>query len=757
MRTVRTTTFVVRQPVDYARLEEHFKLVRYELPERLRWSKNNNDYGQMHNSLRDQIDFPYKTYKYDRLDGKPKWVVYVLYPHEATIQPITISFLSAAPLPFRQVSFADPELHILLKLLQIAYFRGEQAGRFIGQDVCYIYAKQKREHRFYICLRVDLQGDIRNQEGAATQEFKVIGRACPFKRVEKPNQTSRAYFGRRVKGGKAYFVHFKAGEVSKAVQAKEPVYEIRTSEGRRTTLNYHDQQHLDESVGKLLYDFIGNFTGYLANFGIIGQQKERTFQRFEAPKNQAKLPLEALNPIYVYDNRLQRDEPLQAYCEVFESVLPELQFLPIEDLTEVHNGAVLVVQDCSKEDFEEEGALQDWADPYLDLYQRYSSIPKQSININTNESATKTATEYLDYPLPQADDKILQQKLTMALSQLYLKEVILRERSVEQRLPLAPQGFVFIRKGRYFSQVYETLLAFERDHLRFVDLRDEAGRVQRDEILAHLGIDWDTMYDRMLDKHRKKGEEEDARDLSRYDVIIGPKLFVELENLNERVLYEYDEITKRQRLLHEQFAIDDLKLAARYDEICLKSLLLLSDLQRGGLLDETHLPNNRKEQESLDFYRQLEKYDALLEEIQRTRRTISFDELTQGELMERIADIFDIQADEKGRYDRRRFKSFYQRREMFPSDKESDLHMYQGIWYDTDQAYMVGEPLSLNQSQPRAHLIRRFDVYVGAEQFDIRPLLAAMSVQFVRLNRYTVYPYPFHLLDLYVESGLRFR
>jgi hypothetical protein len=34
--------------------------------------------------------------------------------------------------------------------------------------------------------------------------------------------------------------------------------------------------------------------------------------------------------------------------------------------------------------------------------------------------------------------------------------------------------------------------------------------------------------------------------------------------------------------------------------------------------------------------------------------------------------------------------------------------------------------------------------------------LRMLSVQFVRLKQYTVYSYPFHLLDLYVENILLF-
>lgn len=63
----------------------------------------------------------------------------------------------------------------------------------------------------------------------------------------------------------------------------------------------------------------------------------------------------------------------------------------------------------------------------------------------------------------------------------------------------------------------------------------------------------------------------------------------------------------------------------------------------------------------------------------------------------------------------------------------------------------------MKYQQPRAHLIRRFDVYhQGEEQFDMQFFLRMLSVQFVRLKQYTVYPYPFHLLDLYVENILLF-
>lgn len=81
--------------------------------------------------------------------------------------------------------------------------------------------------------------------------------------------------------------------------------------------------------------------------------------------------------------------------------------------------------------------------------------------------------------------------------------------------------------------------------------------------------------------------------------------------------------------------------------------------------------------------------------------------------------------------------------------------MYEHIWYDNQHGYMVGAKDGIQRRRARAHIIRRFDVYQGQEHFDIEVFLRMMSVQFVRAKQYTV-PYPFHLIDLYVENVLRF-
>jgi hypothetical protein len=758
-QSVQTTTLQVTKPLDFHLLEANFKLIRYELPPSLLFRKNKNDYGQMHNCLRDRLNYTYRTFKFDRLDGNiPKWVVYVLYPREATPQAITIPFLTEKPLPQKVIHFDQLDFHVLLKLLQIDYFRRGQGNEcFVGQDDCYVYARKSLGA--LTCLRVNLQGNIRTLETERMQEFKVVGQAKPFRKVEdeKISFASHAYFGRIDNNGKVYFAHLKTPDL--ASFPKDSIYEIRPFKGRRTTLKYHDVEHLDESTGKILYDFIQGFSEYLATYDLTCVSKTRTFTKLEVPRDPLLLPIEMLQTIYIYDNRLQRTHPLEMYLDILAADQPTINFVPTDDLTQLERGAVLIIQDYNKDDFEEKGVFFGNIDPYQEIYRRHSFLPKQTININPHSSKDAALPEYLNYPAPK-DDKgffeLFRRKIDMTLYELYLKDVILNEQSL-QRLPFLPLNYAFIRKATYAGVSYETMLYFEDDTLRFINIDEPDGPDRRNDILQRFGIDWEDMYMKMLKKYRRIKEDE-IKALTHFDVIVGPNLFVELEDINERVLYPYDDIVLRKEALDTPYSIDDLLLTLHYDKLSEQNLSE-QELQETGLLKGERPPLGPREEASLQLYLQCEQYDALLEEIRRTHPMISYNVLTQGETMERIARIFNIAPDENGRYNRLNFIRYYQKLGMFRSPKGRDIEgmPYKGIWYDKEFCYLVGATTSMPQKQPRAHIIRQFDVYIGKEHFDPLPLLLAASVQFVRLKQYTVYPYPFHLINLYVENVLHFQ
>ncbi len=761
-RTTLTTTLVVSKPTDFRLLEAHYKLIRYELPKdfRSKVKRASYLYGQMHNCLRDQLDCPYKAFMYDSLDGIEKWVFYALYPYGAVPASIRLPFISEIPLAYREISFENLDLHLLLKLLQIAYIHNGKTGCFVGQDRCYVYAK--KVGKSYICLQIDLKGDIRTQPKDLVQEIRVLGQARLFRPVNYPTSSSSSYtyFGRKTTTGRGnYFLHLKRSQLEVVQQRKEPVYSIGTRDGRRTILAYHDIRHIDASVGKLLFDFIRDFTAFLSQYGISSHSKERHFSEFLPPKGQGHLSLSLLGLISVFDNRMNKTHALGNYLKLFEELMPDLRFVESTSISQSSLNAILILQDYSREDFEPGGRFESQADPYLGLYKEYPRLPKQSINVNLASHAATIDGEYLDYKFPELDDKEFKLKLEVALTQLYLKDTIISKRSVQQQLPLAPTEFLFLRKARYISgqAPYETLLYFQNDELHFLDLRDPAQRLHRDEMFAQLGIDWEMMYQHMLQKYRKSKDNEEDPELPRYDIIVGPGLFIELEDINERVLYDYDEIIRRQSAVKMPLPIEQLKLLPHYDEVKNRLHLSSDELQRRELLQEGAQPQNAQEAESLTFYHQLEEYDAFLDELQPFHPFISFNELSDGETMEQIRRIFNIQPDKNGEYNRRQFKGYYQRRGWFASEKENNVHMYEGIWYDEHHCYMVGSTQGMKMQQPRAHLIRCFDIYQGAEHFDIYPLLLATSVQFVRFNQYTVYPYPFHLIDLYAKNVLRFQ
>jgi hypothetical protein len=290
-----------------------------------------------------------------------------------------------------------------------------------------------------------------------------------------------------------------------------------------------------------------------------------------------------------------------------------------------------------------------------------------------------------------------------------------------------------------------------------VNLQSPEGRLRAEEILQGRGIDWCEMEEALINKRNQKDKNRDSDELSSYDVIVGDNCFFELEELDERVLYDFPEIARRANALREKIAIDDLKLLPYYDRLRRSSYLTSEDvicLLTNTCGERVHTTDER---ESIELYRKLERYDRYLDEIADIHQELSYADLTQPVFMEKIGPILGLDDDGNDHYNSRPFRKMYQRRNLFPSPKDSDLSLYEGIWYDDDNHYFVGSNSGMKaHGQANSYAIRHFDIYKGQDQFDILPLLRTTSVQFVRFKQYTVYPYPFHLINVYAESVLQF-
>src|SRR4051794_20997620 len=106
-RTITTTTLVLEQPLDYSRIEEKYTVARYIVPSRLQHDNNPANYGRVHNAFRDQVNYPYRSYMHDKLDGEKnkKWVFYVLYPKEAETIAVTLPWFHNELLQGKVISF----------------------------------------------------------------------------------------------------------------------------------------------------------------------------------------------------------------------------------------------------------------------------------------------------------------------------------------------------------------------------------------------------------------------------------------------------------------------------------------------------------------------------------------------------------------------------------------------------------------------------------------------------------------------------
>lgn len=751
-QTVETTTLEIEHPEHYALLEERFRLVRYVLPDALRYRRNPTDFGRVHNTIRDQIDYPYKSFKYDELDGQKnkRWVVYVLYPRKAQVREVKLNWFADTPLPWREVLFSDVPLHLLLKLLQIRFFRGEDTKRFVGQDKCYVYARSGAAD-FHYCVEVELRGAPTNREDAPTQEFRIIPHATRFGRVEPPFQLWRPLFGKHTVGDKFFFIQLKSG----VAEQESAVYEIVTFPGKRAQVKYHDPRNLDAGKGKIVFDFIQQFLAELRDLGIAGHAKTRTFTRAKSSEH-VELPIQRLGVVGVYDNRLKRTHPLADYIDLLNGLCTEIRFVTMENISNAPEGGALVLLDAKGEDFEEDGLLFEESDPYRALYAAHPDIPKQSLNVNPNDPDALHGGNYLDYPMLQPEDEDLERNLRVALSELYLKCAIVH--GIERYpLPLLPHELAFIRRSRYSGETFTVALWFEGDRLRFIDLGNPILSGQFYRLLDEWGVDWDDQYEQLLIERQHIAGNGAPKDLTEFDIIVGRNQFIAIEDLNERVLYDYEEIRRRHQERTKTYTAAQLKLVPHYDQVKGTAMLPLAELMQRGLLGDEQKPVSASEMQSLAFYRRLLEYDALLEEVAVTHPTISYQELTRGVWLERIARIFGGEVNRQGRYHRGVIAGIYRKRRMFLSEKGRDVQLYQGIWHDESNAFLVGSPTGMNmQGQERSHLIRRFQVMQGEVYFNREQLLSTMSVLFVRPGQYTVSPYYFHLIDLHVENVLRY-
>src|SRR5262245_12538680 len=93
MTLMRTTSFVVNLPIDTRHIDEHFLLVRYDVPMIFHHSKVVKKFPRLHTRVRAQVRQPYRFYTYDKL-GPSRYAIYVLYQRGEPVRDLDLPFLN---------------------------------------------------------------------------------------------------------------------------------------------------------------------------------------------------------------------------------------------------------------------------------------------------------------------------------------------------------------------------------------------------------------------------------------------------------------------------------------------------------------------------------------------------------------------------------------------------------------------------------------------------------------------------------------
>ena len=511
-------------------------------------------------------------------------------------------------------------------------------------------------------------------------------------------------------------------------------------------MDYHSSRgdEIEQSRGYLVDTFIRGFSHYLTNFGFEVEHVSREFTKFdEGVTSTFELPVDLLKKVDVLDARFEKGHPLAIYLDPFKAAFPTLEFEVVDHVDPDHEFPILVIEDCQAKAFEEGMPLYGRTDPHRQLYEEVPGVPKQFINVNENDVYEGADLDgYLNYEAVEPDKR----EVSVALYQLFLKDVLLCGRSAGGRIPVTQGAFVFIhRENRQHgdrTHEYEVALFFENDTVRFLNLRALEDREKFYTMAEQFGVEVE--FDRLRKEHDKQDQ-----DRKSYDAIVGPGLCMEIVEANESLLYEYEEIIRRIESTRTPLDLDDFRLAHRYDDLVNSPSLSYEWLLMRGYIQTPPLDKPRKQdaKDALDLYWALHRYDEYLEQLKNRYAAISFRELTTNDELEApIADFFGSI---------RRLHNLYKKLEMFAGTREAEvIPVYQGIWHTEDLRYVIGDTNAMNDTQPRAHRVRQVVIYRGAP--DMKLILDWMSVRFVRLNQYTVRPFQFHLIDMYIDNVLQY-
>lgn len=562
-------------------LDDRWSIARYSMPKGLYHRQaDRNNFAEIHTSYKEHIDLPFYFYTYD----KPEPALYVLVDKDAGMSApawnLTVGGTNSKQRTTRLtptvVRSGDIDIHILIKLLAAKYFYDVNGKK---EHICQsaFYGIGKATANFITTAKLSLQhhGPTPDQ---LWEEFHIEPKPQLFKKVkldkdkdaifqDKDKKSMNECFEEVLKDGPvAYLRQLKPSAARQRLNTSAAALYIKShpGKGRKTQMDWHsdtsDLKGYRRTKGFIVYNFQRSFIQFLRNYGVMAEAKTLDCVRHADKYDRSSLPVEEMGTIRIYDNRFKDGtgkllsaisaDDWRRYCrKVLDKDLPDIDFTIAGDegfSARDNPGPVLVLQDYTKEDFQEEGLLKKAGyveDPKRILYasEGFRDLPKQSLNINVHTLKNfkkKTLEEYFNYELSMLNPDEEKEKIRVCLNELFLKDTIINKKD-PTRLP----GF---SEWKDFCFIWQNVLMYtENNELRFINSAKPGRQEARDALLADkFGVDWgDDVVANYYEKSPRKGS-----GINRAYFIVGKGMVIEIEDLeNHRVLPAYEIIAAKKR------------------------------------------------------------------------------------------------------------------------------------------------------------------------------------------------------------------
>ncbi len=582
---LRTTNFILDlEHNSFSNLKKKLSLYRYRLPQNFNYSDKRH--LKTHNEYKDKLDRPY--YFHSHVPA-----IYVLLNKKEKPQPINFEYLNHLS-KGQQIGFNEIRWSEILKILFSQFFYNSDKLHRICQNK--IYAIGKTNEEFATAVHIDLRANSAfMMKPEKFEEFFIVPQIKYFHKanVEKINPDflyQNQFYEQVISKNGAFFSQIKPKEVLNCQSYKKNKIWIpsKPNKSRPTKFNWHsDDANWKNSLGYIIYNFQENFSKYLKDeFDIRVEAKLRDSCKPYTPriKNRREnkysnkkdgytvngIPIHALKKIFVFDNRLIENDklistvPLQEYIDFLNDFSTEnrlkVKFEKIIEEEFTPSTPVLILQDYTPEDFKagSDGlptgflSLKGFADPYKSLYKKHSQIPKQSLNVNPNNSSdfNDNPFSYQGYFQYQIDKfKLEQDKIIVCLNELFLKKKILNSEPLmgsdtHEDFPINEGNLLW--DLAYISR--KAILFFENGVAKFIDFESPEGKLKRKELLKSFNLNWN---DDVIKKHKTKYPYSSDKQLETTKFIIGKNLVIEIEEnqdkRKERILYNYAGIKERKK------------------------------------------------------------------------------------------------------------------------------------------------------------------------------------------------------------------